>query len=131
MDLWLEAISSDGRDRNWKYSLSNAKTKDLQTTHIISTIGCSQQVLSSQTLEFEVILDQRVKDRMAHVSANYEWLGAGMTELYQLVIEMRSQMAATYAPSYSPHDLSEDSPPPPIMPLFYTNCIWTYKCLNL
>jgi hypothetical protein len=70
-----------------------------------------------------VILDQRVKDRMAHISADYERLSSGMTELYQLVMEMRSHMAGTYAPSYSPHGLSEDSPPPPITPLFYINCI--------
>jgi len=39
------------------YGLSNITIKDLRTTHNVSTIRCSQLVLSTQTPEFDVILD--------------------------------------------------------------------------
>jgi hypothetical protein len=38
----------------------------------VSTVGYSQLVPSTQTLEFEAILDQRVKDQMTHLPVDYE-----------------------------------------------------------
>jgi hypothetical protein len=44
----------------------------LQTTNNASTIECLQSIPSTETLEFEAILDQRVKDQMTHLAADYE-----------------------------------------------------------
>jgi hypothetical protein len=56
-DLWLEVGSSSGLNRNQVYDLSNTTTEFLCMTYSVSTVGCSQSVPSTQTLEFEVILD--------------------------------------------------------------------------
>ena len=72
-----------------------------------------------QTLEFEVILDQRDKDWTTHFVTNYEWLSAETTKLYWIVMEMRSKMGGTCARFYSPYGPDKDTPylPPPA-PLF-------------
>ena len=87
-------------DRNQVYGLSNTMSEFLQTTHNILTVGSLQLVLSIQTPEFEAILDQRVKDQMTHFVSDYEWLSAETAELCQIVMEIRSQMDDTCAPSY-------------------------------
>jgi hypothetical protein len=51
------------------YCLSNTTIEDLRTAHGVSTIGYSQLVLSTQTSEFEVILNKRVKAQAAHIAA--------------------------------------------------------------
>ena len=58
LDLWLEGGSSGGLDRKQMYGLSNTTTEDLLTTCDVLTIGCLQSISSTQTLEFEMILDQ-------------------------------------------------------------------------
>ena len=67
-DLWLEARSFRP-DRNQGYSISNTTTEDLRTNHSVSTIGYSQLVLSTQTPEFEMVLNQRVEAHAALIAA--------------------------------------------------------------
>jgi hypothetical protein len=92
-DLWLEAGSSSGPDRNRVYELSNTTTENLQMTHSVSTIGCLQLVLSTQTLEFKVMLDQQVHDQTTHLNKKYKRLTSDYQELCQVVMEMRSNMS--------------------------------------
>jgi hypothetical protein len=47
----------------------------------VSIVGCLQSVPSTQTLEFEAILDQRVKGRTSHLDADYERLNVETAEL--------------------------------------------------
>jgi hypothetical protein len=68
-DLWLKAGLSSGPDRNQVYDISNTMVEDLQTTQSVSIVGCSQSVPSTQTLEFESILNQRVESRKTHLIA--------------------------------------------------------------
>jgi len=71
-------------------------------------------VLSTQTPEFEVILDQQVQARLAYLAVEIELLNAEeMTELHRLVMEIKSQIGDTCALFYWPHGLGEDSSPPP------------------
>ena len=97
-DLWLKAGLFDGPDRNRVYKLSNTKIENLQMTHSASTIGCLQSIPSTETPEFEAILDQRVKDRITHLVADYEWLSVETTKLRWLVSKMRSQMSSVVLP---------------------------------
>jgi hypothetical protein len=57
-DLWLEAGLSGEPDRNRVDGLSKTMAKNLRTTYSVSTVGCSQSIPSTQTPEFEVMLDQ-------------------------------------------------------------------------
>ena len=91
---------------NWVYGLSNTTFKDLRMACSVSTIGFSQSVPSTQTLEFKEILDQWVQARTTYIDADYEQLSTEMTELLWLVMEMRSQMSGTCAPPYWPYDPS-------------------------
>jgi len=69
-------------DKNWLNSLSNTMIKDLQTTCSNgSTIGCSQSIPSTQTPEFEVILDKSVQARTTHLAGNYERFTVETVEL--------------------------------------------------
>ena len=60
--------------------------KNLQTARSVSTIGCSQSISSTQTLEFAVMLDQRVQARMTHLNEKCEQLIVDYEELSRLVI---------------------------------------------
>ena len=90
LDLWLKTRSFGGPNRNQVYELSNTISEFLQTTHSASTVGCSQSILSIQTLDFAAILDQRVQDRTTHLNDKYEQLPTDYKELRLLVMEMRS-----------------------------------------
>jgi hypothetical protein len=46
LNLWLEAGSSSGLDKNRVYELSNTTTKNLWTNHSVLIAGCSQSVMS-------------------------------------------------------------------------------------
>jgi hypothetical protein len=72
LNLWLEAGLSSGPDRNRVYRLSNTTTENLQTVRGVSTIGSSQSVPSTQSLEFTTLYDQGVQERMAHLNEKYE-----------------------------------------------------------
>jgi DNA-directed RNA polymerase subunit L len=98
LDLSLEVGSSGGPDRNRVYELLNTTTENLQTTRSVSIVGCSQSIPSTQTPEFTMMLDQRVKARTTHLNEKFERLIDDYEELRRLVLEMRSQMDGTYAP---------------------------------
>jgi DNA-directed RNA polymerase subunit L len=98
LDLSLEAGSSGGPDRNRVYELLNTTTENLQTTRSVSIVGCSQSIPSTQTPEFTMMLDQRVKARTTHLNEKFERLVDDYEELRRLVLEMRSQMDGTCAP---------------------------------
>jgi hypothetical protein len=72
LDLWLEGESFGELDRNRVYGLSNTIVEKLRMTHIVLTVGCLQLVLSTQTLEFAAMLDQRVQDQMTYLDEKYE-----------------------------------------------------------
>jgi hypothetical protein len=76
LNLWLEARSFSGPDRNQLYGLSNTTTENLQTTRSALTVECSQSIPSVQTLEFTVILDQQVQDQTIHLNDKYAQLTA-------------------------------------------------------
>jgi hypothetical protein len=57
LNLWFEGFG--GPDRNREYGLS-------------STFGCSQSILSNQTLEFAVMLDQQVQDWTTYLNDKYD-----------------------------------------------------------
>jgi hypothetical protein len=100
LNLWLEAGLSSGPDRNRVYRLSNTTTENLQTVRGVSTIGSSQSVPSTQSLEFTTLYDQGVQEHMAHLNEKYEWLSADYEELHRMVIDIRLQMSHTCAPPY-------------------------------
>jgi hypothetical protein len=68
MNLWLETRLFDGPNKNQVYGFSNTTTKNLWTTRSALTVGCSQLVSSTQTLEFVAMLNQRVQARMTHLN---------------------------------------------------------------
>jgi hypothetical protein len=74
LNLWLEAGSFCGPDRNWLYGLSNTTTENLRTTRSALIVGCSQSIPSIQTLEFTTILDQQVQDQTTHLNDKYAQL---------------------------------------------------------
>jgi len=49
LDFLLKVGSFGGTNRNWVYSPSNTTAENLQMTCNVSTIGCLQSVLSTQT----------------------------------------------------------------------------------
>ena len=104
---FLVVISSEFDGNN----LSNTMAENLSTTHSILTVRCSQSILSTQSLEFEVILDQRVQARMIHLVADYERLNIETAEFHRWVMEMRSHVDNACAPSYSSCGPSKDLPP--------------------
>ena len=96
-DLWLEAGSSGGSDRNRVYGLSNTIAENLRTAHSISTIGSSQSIPSTQSLEFAALLNQGVQEHTTHLHEKYEQLSMDY-ELRQMVIDIKSHVGDTCAP---------------------------------
>jgi hypothetical protein len=97
LDLWLEAGSSYGPDKNWLYGLSDTTTKNLRISRSVLIVGFSQSIMSTQTLEFATILDQRVQAWTTHLNEKCKRLTADYEELCRLIIEMRSQIGGTCA----------------------------------
>jgi hypothetical protein len=102
-DLWLEAKSSGGLDRNRVYILSNTTAENLWIAHSISTVGCSQSVLSTQSLELASLLNQGVLERTTHLNEKYEQLSTDYEEFCWMVMDMRSHMGGTCASFYCLH----------------------------
>jgi len=98
-DLWLEGGSPGGPDRNWEYGLSNTRVENLQTTCSVSIIRSSQSLPSTQSSEFTALLD-RVQERTTHLNEKYEQLSVDYEELRRMIMDIRSQLGGTYAPSY-------------------------------
>jgi hypothetical protein len=64
----MEAGSSSGPDRNQVYDISKTIVEDLQTTQSVSIVGYSQLIPSTQTLEFQAILNQQVEAQMTYIA---------------------------------------------------------------
>ena len=137
-DLWMEAGSSGGPDKNRVYGLSNTTAANLRSTGTASTGGSSQSVSSSQSKEF-VALQQRcdhlseaytqLKEQQRVASnrqraefeqqiAESERQRAAYEELRQMVINM--SQGGTCAPNPSwPHNSQPPPPPNPPQPPIY------------
>jgi len=115
-DLWMEAESSGGPNKNREYGLSNTTAKNLWTARSVSTVGSSQSILSTQSLEFTTLLQQGVQEHTTHLNEKYERLSADYEELRRMVMDIRSQMDGTRTPSYWPYGPGNDQPPPPPPP---------------
>jgi hypothetical protein len=72
LNLWMEARSSGGPDRNQVYRLSNTMTENLQMTHSVSIIRSSQLLPSTQSSKFTALLQQRVQEHTTHLNEKYE-----------------------------------------------------------
>jgi hypothetical protein len=117
-NLWLEARSSDWPDINRVYGLSNSTTENLWMAGSASTIECSQFITSTQTLEFEMMLDQWVQARTTHLNEKCGRLTVNYEELRQLAMKMRSQLGGTCAPPNWSHNPNDDQPLLLALPLF-------------
>jgi len=73
-NLWMEAGSSGGPDRNWVYKLSNTTIENLRTTCSVSTIGSSQSIPSIQAPKFAALIHQGVQEHTTHLNEKYKWL---------------------------------------------------------
>jgi hypothetical protein len=51
LKLWLKTGLSDELDINKVFGIPNSKAEYLRTTWSVSTVGCSQSIPSTQTLE--------------------------------------------------------------------------------
>jgi hypothetical protein len=108
LNLWLEAGSSNVSDRNQVYGLSNTTNENLRTTLSALIVGCLQSIPSVQTLEFTTMLDQQVQDQTTHLNNKYAQLTIDYEELCRLVMEMRSRMGGSCAPSNWPYNPNND-----------------------
>ena len=123
-DLWMEAGSSGGPDKNRVYGLSNTRADNLQMTCTASTVGSSQSVSSSQSKEF-VALQQRcdqiseaytqLKEQYTAESAQQR---AAYEELRQMVINMSQGGTCAPSPSWSHNSQPPPPPDPPQPPLY-------------
>jgi len=80
-DLWMEAGSSSGPDKNRVYGLSNTTAENLRSARSVSTVGSSPSVSNTQSEESIAL-----KQQYQQLSTNYD-------ELRQIVMEMRSKMS--------------------------------------
>jgi hypothetical protein len=100
------------------YELCNTMTENLRTARNASIVEYSQSIPSVQTSKFAAMLNQLVQDmRRPILMIKYEGLIADYEELCRLVMEMRSRICGSCAPSNWPHGLDDDQPyPPPLAP---------------
>jgi hypothetical protein len=85
-------------DRNRVYGLCNIMAENLWIARSVSTVGCSQLILSTQTLKFTTMLEQWVQGQTTHLNEKYKCFTSDYKELCRMVMEMRSQMGRTCAP---------------------------------
>jgi len=102
-DLWMEAGSSGGLDKNRVYGLSNTTAENLCSARSVSTVGSSPSISNIQSEEFIAL-----KQQYQQLSTNYD-------ELHQIVMKMRSKMGDdTCAASFWPFGPGNNQPPPPL-----------------
>jgi len=92
-NLWMEAKSSGGPDKNQVYRLSNTPTENLRAARSVSTIGSSQSISSTQSEEIVAL-----KQQTTHLTEQYQQLSADYEQFHQMVMDMRSQMSGTCVP---------------------------------
>jgi len=101
-DLWIEAGSSGGPDKNRVYGLSNITAENLRLARSVSTVGSSPSVSNTQSEELIALKQQ------------YQQLLTNYDELRQIVMEMRSKMGDdTCAAFFLPYGPENNQPPPP------------------
>jgi len=76
-DLWMEAGSSGGPDKNRVYGVSNTTAENLHSARSVSTVGSSPLVSNTRYEEFIALKQQ------------YQQLFTNYDELRQIVMEMR------------------------------------------
>ena len=76
LDLWMEAGSSGGPDKNRVYGLSNTTADNLRSARSASAVGSSQSISSSQSKEF-VALQQHT----AQLTEKYDHLCCVVNDL--------------------------------------------------
>ena len=94
-DLWMEAGSSGGPDKNQVYGLSNTTTDNLRSARSASTVGSSQSISSSQSKEF-VALQQhttQLTEKYDHLSEAYTQLKEQQRVVYE---QLKEQHRAEY-----------------------------------
>jgi hypothetical protein len=113
-NLWMEAKSSGGPDKNQVYGLSNTTTENLRAARSVSTIGSSQSISSTQYEEIVAL-----KQQTTHLTEQYQQLSADYEQFHQMVMDMRSQIGGTCVPLCWLYGPGNDQPlPPPAPPLF-------------
>ena len=85
LDLWMDARSYGGPDRNRVYRLSNITGENLRTACSVSIIRSLQSISSTQFQEFAAL-----QEHTTHLTEKYEWLSADYEELRHMVMDMRS-----------------------------------------
>ena len=102
----MEVGSSGGPDKNQVYGLSNTTAENLRAACIISTVGSSQSVSSTQSNEFVALqqhtvhlpekykqLSMNYKQNTAHtthLTEKYEQLSANFEQVRQMVMNLTS-----------------------------------------
>ena len=122
-DLWMEAGSSGGPDKNRVYRLS-ITADNLRMIRTASTVESSQSVSSSQSKEF-VALQQKC-DHLAEAYtqlkeqyiADSEQQRAAYEELRQMVMNMTQGGTCATNPFW-PHNSQPPPPPNPPQPPLY------------
>ena len=136
-DLWMEAGSSGGPDKNRVYGLSNTTAAKLRSTGTASTGGSSQSVSSSQSKEFvalqqkydhlsEAYTQLKEQQRVAYTQlkeeqrlaneqhrAESEQQRAAYEELRQMVMNMTQGGTCAPNPFWPPNPHPPPPPPPP------------------
>jgi hypothetical protein len=78
---WFGNMVGNGPNRNQVYSISNTTTENFRTAQSVSTHWCLQSVLSTQTPELKVILNQQVEAQTTHFTVETERLSAEMINI--------------------------------------------------
>jgi len=110
-DLWMEAVSSGGPDKNQVYGLSNNTANNLWAARSVLVVGSSQSISSTQSEEIVTL-----KQHTADLTQQYQQLSTDYEQLRQIILDMRSQMDGTRAPSFWSYGSGNDQPPPPPPP---------------
>jgi len=64
--------------------------ENLRTTRSVSTIGCSQSVLSTLFPEFVALLHQGTKEHTTPLNEKYKRLSADYEELRRMIMDIKS-----------------------------------------
>lgn len=125
LDLWKEAESFGGPDRNRVYGLSNTTTENLWMAHSVSTVRSSQSVSSIQSQEFMAL-----QHHTTHLTKKFRQFSVNYEKLCQVVMDMRSQLGGKCPLLFWLYGPGNNQPPPPTPPRrHYFSLIfnWTYK----
>jgi hypothetical protein len=80
-NIWLEARSTNGPNRNQVYDISNTTIEDMWKCCNVSTIGSSQSRSSQQSLVVQANIWEQVQARTTQLSAETTQLRSKTTDL--------------------------------------------------